>query len=118
MRIPAHPLTPPPAADVAVADIIAALEETLTRRDRAIDGFVTLVAELKADNVAIHARLDRLLVPEQVPDGFIALRVAARMLKKSDEYLRKRAASGAIAAELIGGRWYVELASLAIPNGN
>jgi hypothetical protein len=117
MTAPARqPASPPPVADVVLDDIIVALEATLARRDAAIEGFVTLVAELKADNVAIHARLDRLFAPEQPPEGYIALRKAAAMIGRSDEYLRQRAARGEIDAEIVAGKWYVNIGVLALPN--
>jgi hypothetical protein len=111
------------AADVTLADIVSALTELLEQRDRehaaAIEALTTTIAEQKADLAAVHERLDRLFAPVQPPQGYIALRKAAAMIGRSDEYLRQRAARGEIGAEIIGGKWFVDSAAvgaLAIPN--
>jgi hypothetical protein len=110
----------PIAAGPAVADVdvVAALVALLEERDRAIEALTTVIAELKVRIDGIDRRFDRLFAPEAVPEGYIALRKAAALIKKSDEYLRQRAARGEIAAEIIRDRWYVDIGALAVPNEN
>jgi hypothetical protein len=121
--IPApEPIAPLPAgaADVVLDDVVEVFVAALADRDKAIEAMAVLIAEQKAQIAAVNERLDRLFAPEQPADGLVALRRAAEMIGRSDEYLRSRAARGEIAAEIIGGKWFVNasaLAALALPNG-
>ena len=103
---------------VQLADIVEVLTEALEQRDRAIEAMTVLIAEQRAAIEAINGRLDRLFAPEKPREGYIALRKAAAMIKKSDEYLRVRAARGEIDAQIISDKWFVRIGALAIPNEN
>jgi len=46
-------------------------------------------------------------VNDQPPSGYVPVPRAARMLSLSQDALRKRIQRGTVAAEKVGGRWYV-----------
>lgn len=103
-------------ADVQLADIVSALASELAARDRAIELMATLITEQRLAIDAVNRQLDRMFAPERPRSGYIALRKAAAMIKKSDEYLRVRAARGEIDAQIIGDKWFVRIGALALPN--
>jgi hypothetical protein len=112
--VPIAPVIPPGVEPPGPPELLDVLAAELARQQReAIDRLATLLTELQARISAVEDRLERLLVPQAVPDGYVALRKAAELLGRSDEYLRQRAARGEIEGEVISGRWFVNISALA-----
>jgi hypothetical protein len=107
-----HPL----AADVALDDIVAALTEVLAQRDRAVDALTLVVAEIRADIHALTATVAALVKPEPPRPNHVCLKVAAGLTGFSAEWLRQCCVAGKVDAHRVGGRWFLNIATLEFAN--
>jgi excisionase family DNA binding protein len=98
---------------VVLDDIVEVLTAALAERDVAIAGLVAMLAEMRADNALLAARIDKIDPPDSAPlPGFLSLKEAAFACGFSDETVRQWARDGGVTATKEGGTWRVELVSV------
>jgi hypothetical protein len=101
--------------ELQLADVVEAFEALVAERDAqhaaAIEALVAMITDLRSDNAAHAARLDRIDPRPELP-GYCSVKAAAGACGYCDETVRRWADVGLVTAVKRGGAWKVDLASV------